>query len=491
MELNKLLKDVEYTTLYGDTNKDITDIIVDSRKIIEGCAFVCIEGFNFDTHTIVEDVVSAGATSIIVEKDVDIDKLVSINDKITIIKTNNTRIALSYMSIEFFERPMDKLKVIGITGTKGKTTTAYMVQNILQNLGHKVGLIGTIEVIFQSKTIPAVNTTPESYTIQKYLKEMLDEGIDIVVMEVSSQAYLLHRVAGMKFDIGVFTNLASDHIGEHEHPDFANYLYCKSLLFQNSRVGIGNVDDKHYKEIFKDSTCEIKNYGITNSADFTACDIELFRDKSTIGSSYLLNGEQRVVINTPGLFGIYNSLCALAICSEYEQSLDVAITTLRDVKVKGRVEILENPFDMTIMIDYAHNAMALESLLSTIKEYTPKRLVCLFGCGGNRDNKRRSEMGKVSGKLADLTIITSDNPRHEEPDKIIDDIEAGIKETDGKYLRITDRIEAIRYAIENRLPGDILVLAGKGHEDYQIIGDKKYPMDERIIVRDIINDLES
>ncbi len=388
----------------------------------------------------------------------------------------------------WFGHPAEKLKVIGITGTKGKTTTTYLVKSILENAGHKVGLIGTIEAIIGDKVIPAANTTPESYVVQQYFAEMVEAGCDSVVMEVSSQGLMLHRTAGFLFDLGIFTNIEPDHIGPNEHKDFEDYMHCKGMLFKQCRVGIVNADDEHLEKVLEGHTCSLETFGFSEKADLRAKDLHLVTGKGTLGIAYQAEGLMNfpVEIDLPGKFSVYNSLTAIAICRHFGVSVENIQKALKAAKVKGRIEMVKVSDDFTLMIDYAHNAMSLESLLTTLREYEPARLVCLFGCGGNRSKLRRYEMGEVSGRLADLTIITSDNPRDEEPQAIIDDIKIGISKTAGHYVEIADRKEAIAYAIRHGQPGDIIVLAGKGHEDYQEIKGKKYPMDERDLIRDIL-----
>ncbi|MBR2766049.1 MAG: UDP-N-acetylmuramoyl-L-alanyl-D-glutamate--2,6-diaminopimelate ligase, partial [Blautia sp.] len=368
--------------------------------------------------------------------------------------------------------------------------TTYMIRSILENAGHKVGLIGTIEAIIGEEHIPALNTTPESYLVQEYFRRMADAGCDTVVMEVSSQALMLHRTQGFVFDYGIFTNIEPDHIGEGEHRDFEHYLSCKALLLSQCRVGIVNRDDAHFDRVIRDHTCQLETYGFSDEADLRAKDARLTNENGVLGIAYRLDGlmDFPVQIDIPGKFSIYNSLTAIALCRHFGVSREDICRALAQAKVKGRIEMVKVSDDFTLMIDYAHNAMALESLLTTLKEYHPARLVCLFGCGGNRSRLRRFEMGEVSGRLADLTIITSDNPRDEEPQAIIDDIKTGIGRTQGKYIEIPDRREAIAYAIDHGQKGDIIVLAGKGHEDYQEIKGKKYPMDERVIIADILRE---
>ena len=407
---------------------------------------------------------------------------------VTVIRVKDSRYALAFVSAAYFGHPAEKLKVIGITGTKGKTTTTYLVKSILEHAGHKVGLVGTIEAVIGQEHIPANNTTPESYVLQEYFAKMVEAGCDTVVMEVSSQGLMLHRTQGFVFDYGIFTNIEPDHIGPLEHKDFADYMHCKGLLFKQCRVGIVNCDDAHYQDVIRDHTCKIETFGFAENADYRAQDLKLISGAGFLGIDFKARGKVNldIELHAPGRFSVYNALCAIAICNHFGVTADEVKEALLQAHVKGRIELVKVSDDFTLMIDYAHNAMALESLLTTLREYKPKRLVCLFGCGGNRSKLRRYEMGEVSGKLADLTVITSDNPRNEEPQAIIDDIKVGISKTDGKYVEIIDRKEAIAYVIRHGQPGDVIVLAGKGHEDYQEIKGKKYPMDERDIIADVL-----
>ena len=482
MKLGTLLESLEYTIVQGSTDTEVKGVEYDSRKVQEGSLFLCIRGAVADGHTFVPDVVKKGAAVLVVEEEV------TVPEGITVVQVEDTRYAMACISAAWFGHPARELKTIGVTGTKGKTTTTYMVKSILENAGYKVGLIGTIEAIVGEKVIPAANTTPESYVIQKYFREMADAGCDCVVMEVSSQGLMLHRTAGFIFDYGIFTNIEPDHIGPNEHRDFEHYLQCKAMLLKQCKVGIVNRDDEHFERMIEGHTCQLETFGFSEEADLQAEDAELVSRPGYLGISYHLRGllDFPVEIDIPGKFSIYNSLTAIAICRHFRVSQENIVKALKKAKVKGRIEMIKVSDDFTLMIDYAHNAMALESLLTTLREYHPHRLVCLFGCGGNRSKLRRYEMGEVSGKLADLTIITSDNPRYEEPQAIIDDIKVGIGKTEGKYVEIVDRKEAIAYAIHHGEPGDIIILAGKGHEDYQEIEGKKYPMDERVLIADIL-----
>ena len=486
MRLDKLLERLDYEVLQGTDQTEVTTLINDSRKAEKGSVFVCISGAVSDGHSYAADVAAKGAAALVVEHNVDVP------EDVTVILVKDTRYALALMSAAYFGYPAEKMKIIGITGTKGKTTTTYMIKSILDGVGHKVGLIGTIEAIIGEKHIPASNTTPESYTIQKYFAEMAEAGCDCVVMEVSSQGLMLHRTAGIPFEIGIFTNLGKDHIGPNEHKDFEDYKRCKGLLFQQCRLGIANVDDRYFKDVFKNATCRVETFGFSENADLRAENVKLVSRPGYLGVAYHVSGLMNfdVEIDIPGKFSVYNSLTAIAVCRHFQVPAEKIKEALIQAKVKGRIEMIKVSDEFTLMIDYAHNAMSLESLLTTLKEYNPKRLVCLFGCGGNRSKDRRYEMGEVSGRLADLTIITSDNPRFEEPQDIIDDIKTGIGRTDGKYVEICDRKEAIKYAIANGQPGDVIVLAGKGHEDYQEIRGVKHPMDERVLIAEVLEELK-
>lgn len=484
ISIQDLCHEISYEMIKGKDTELVTEIVYDSRKVTSGCLFICVAGAKADGHDFAKEVVKKGAKALVVEKDIELPE----EADAAVIKVENTRYAMAFLSAAYFGHPADRLKVIGITGTKGKTTTTYLVKSILEQAGHRVGLIGTIEAIIGEEHIPANNTTPESYVLQQYFRRMEEAGCDIVVMEVSSQGLMLHRTQGFTFEIGIFTNIEPDHIGPDEHKDFEDYMHCKGLLFKQCRYGIVNADDAHYQDVMKGHTCQIETYGFGEQADIRAEDVRLVTGKGFLGVNFQTKGlvQMAVELHAPGRFSVYNALTAIAICRYFGVSEDAMQTALKRAKVKGRIELVKVSEEFTLMIDYAHNAMALESLLTTLKEYRPKRLVCLFGCGGNRSKLRRYEMGEVSGRLADLTVITSDNPRFEEPQDIIDDIKTGIAKTAGKYVEICDRREAIAYVIRKGRPGDVIVLAGKGHEDYQEIKGHKYPMDERDIIRDIL-----
>lgn len=489
MKLAELLEHVEYEVLQGQPDTEVTSLTSDSRKVHKGSVFVCIKGAVSDGHQYIKEVLEKGAAAIITETEAPLPKEHEKNT--AFIRTSDTRLAYAYMSAAWFGYPAKKLFTIGITGTKGKTTTAYMIRNVLEACGIRTGLIGTIETIIGGEAAPSARTTPESYEIHEDFDKMVKAGCRAVVMEVSSQGLMLHRTAGILFDIGVFTNLEPDHIGPNEHTSFEQYLACKARLFKQCRVGIVNADDQHTEAVLQGADCRVERFGLQEGADLAARDIHLYTEGGKIGTRYHAAGlvDMDIHLAMPGKFSVYNSLCAIAVTCHFGVAPEILEEALFNVKVKGRIELIHVSDAFTLMIDYAHNAMALESLLKTLREYQPKRLVCLFGCGGNRARARRFEMGEVSGRLADLSVITSDNPRDEEPQAILDDIITGIKKTSGQHVDIIDRKEAIRYVIENGRPGDIIVLAGKGHEDYQEIKGVKYPMDERVLIAEVLEEL--
>lgn len=501
MTLDSLLKNIDYELIKGRTDREITSLSLDSRKMKEGTCFVCINGAVRDAHDFIPEVIGKGASAIVIEKDVSeingLGNLLEMNDTagVTFIKVKNTREAMASMAAAYFGNPAEELITIGVTGTKGKTTTTYMIKEMLEEAGIPTGLIGTIEIIIGDETIHASNTTPESFSVQNYFRRMVDSGIKAVVMEVSSQGLMMSRVGGFTFDYGIFTNLEPDHIGENEHKSFEEYAYWKSTLFKKCKVGIVNADSEHVETILNGHTCEVETFGTGSNAELRAENIKFIQENGKLVTKYDITGKEdfSVELSMPGMFSVYNSLTAIALCRHFNLSKSTINNALKRVSVKGRTEIVDvaskikNAPNYTVMIDYAHNAMALESLLTTLKAYNPKRIVCLFGCGGNRAKARRFEMGEVSSKMADLTIVTSDNPRFEEPEAIIADIISGVQKADGKYVTIVDRREAVKYAIEHAEDGDVIILAGKGHEDYQEIRGVKIHMDERELLQDAID----
>ena len=486
MELKKILAGIEGLKAKGSLDIDINNIDSNSKNIKEGDMFIAIKGFAVDGHQFINDAIKAGAKVIMVEEGCDL-KAIKLPADVTIVMAKDTREALAKCSCNFYGNPSRKFKLIGVTGTKGKTTTTFMIKEILEKAGHKVGLVGTIATYINGKMISeSSRTTPESIELQRIFAEMVEQGVEYVVMEVSSQSLKLHRVDGCNFDIVVFTNFSEDHISEKEHPDMKDYFESKLKLFKMCDNGIVNVDDLQVTKIpglFPESN--IMTYGIDNYCEVLAKDI-------TITNSYVdfrvkvTDKNERVKVDIPGRFSVYNALAAICVAKKLGISSEKVIEALAEIKVPGRSEMVPNKLEIPIMIDYAHSPESLQNILSAVKSYTRGRVISVFGCGGDRDKGKRPIMGEISGRIADFTIITSDNPRTEKPDEIIKEIEEGIKKTKGNYKVVEDRTEAIREAIKMAIKLDIIVLAGKGHEPYQEINGEKYPFDERIIVQEII-----
>ena len=482
MKLEKLISKLDYSVVCGSTDIDISDVIYDSRKVCKDCLFVCLVGSAADGHKYAQAAVDAGAAAIVVSRDIEITGA-------TVIKTDDTRKALAFISAEYFGNPADTLKTIGITGTKGKTTTAMMIRSILEKGGIKTGVIGTIGIMIGDKLIKTANTTPESYEIQKSMKQMIDEGCKCVVMEASSLGLKWHRTDGFIFDYGIFTNFSHDHIGGVEHKDMEEYAECKAMLFRQCKTGIFNIDDPKTPYMTENASCSIETFGFSENSELRASNEHLISRAGYLGVRFNVSGRLNMTIDAgiPGKFNVYNALAAAAVCLHFDVTEKNIFDGLNEVKVKGRVEPVNVPGSFTLLIDYAHNAVSMENILETLREYSPNRRITLFGAGGNRPRDRRYEMGEISGKLSDLSVITEDNSRFEDVNDIIEDIKTGIKKTDGKYIVIPDRTEAIRYCIENAQDGDIIVLAGKGHEDYQDKNGVKTHYDEREVIANIIN----
>ncbi len=487
MKLKNILRTTNYTTVQGDINVEISNIIYDSRKVEQGTLFVCLKGYNTDGHKYAFDAASKGAAALLISDDVDID-----NNDVTIIKVTDTRKALAFISAEFFSNPAKELTTIAITGTKGKTTTVAMIKTILECAGIKAGTIGTLGIIMGDKLIKTNNTTPESYEIHKAIREMVNEGCKAMIIEASSIGLKRHRVDAIDFDYGVFTNFSHDHIGGAEHKDMEEYLNCKAMLFNKCKVGIINRDDEKWEEITKNATCKIETFGFDEKADLIASNDKLLAKPGFLGVHFDLNGKINMPVDVaiPGHFSVYNALSAIGVCVHMNIPKETILEGLKTVQVKGRVEIVPVPGNYTLLIDYAHNALSMENVLTTLRQYKPNRLITMFGAGGNRPKVRRYEMGETSGRLSDLSVITEDNSRFEDVMDIIEDIKVGISKTNGKYVVVPNRKNAIKYCIENAQDGDIIVLAGKGHEDYQEIKGVKYHMDERELITECLSELK-
>ena len=486
MKLKETLIGLEGLKAKGNLDIDITGIECNSDNIKEGNMFVAIKGNDADGHDFINDAIQKGAKAVLIEEGCDLKKI-KLQEGVTLVMSPNTRVALAYTSSNFYGNPTKKMKLIGITGTKGKTTTTFMIKKILEKAGKRVGLIGTIGTYINGEKVADNNrTTPESIELQKFFAKMVEQKVEYAIMEVSSQSLKLHRVDNCKFDIVAFTNLSEDHISEKEHSNMSEYFEAKLELFKICKTGFTNADDLYGAKIpslFPES--DITTYGIDNFANVMARDITVSNTYADFRAK-LTDRNERIKVGIPGRYSVYNALLAICITKKLGIDADSIKEGLTNIKVPGRNEMVDNKKEIPIMIDYAHSPNSLESILETVKKYTPGRVICVFDCGGDRDKTKRKIIGEISGKLADYTIITSDNPRTEDAETIIKEIETGIKNTKHEYKTIVDRKEAIKTAINMANKRDIIVLAGKGHETYQEINGKKEPFDERTIIKEIM-----
>lgn len=481
MILKSLLKGLDYEVIKGNEESKVQNIRYDNRKIEQGDAFVCVKGFKVDGHSFIGDAIKKGARVLIVQEEV------SIQEDITIIKVKDTRKALAIMSSNYFGNPKNKLKIIGITGTNGKTTSAFIIKSILEKAGFMTGLIGTIANYIGNKKVDAVRTTPESYELHELFKNMVDAGVEYCVMEVSSHSLELDRVYGIQFEEGIFTNLTRDHLDFHK--TFENYYNAKFKLFERSNHSIINLDDPYGANIVKDIEergvkTKVSTFSIEKESDFKAFEIKSHSN----GSEFKVNleGIEEFSINIPGEYNIYNSLGCIICAYNLNIPMYKIKEGLSDVVIPGRCELVakEKNLPYSIIIDYAHTPDGLENILSTVKAFTKNRMISVFGCGGDRDKVKRPQMGKIGCELSDIAIITSDNPRSEEPMDIINDIVKPLNYDN--FIIEVNRKEAIRKAMNMALEGDVIVIAGKGHETYQILKDETIHFDEREVVYDIL-----
>lgn len=481
MLLSKIFKDTD-VKIHNDI--DIKYITFDSRKVEKDYLFIAINGFELDGHKYIDSAIKKGASAILIDetrydefKDLDVE----------VLTTKSTRFIMGKLACNFYNNPSKEFKLIGITGTKGKTTTSFMVKKILEEAGKKVGLVGTVACyIGNKKLMDSDRTTPEAIELQGMFRQMADEDCEYVVMEVSSQSLKLGRVDGCNFNLGLFTNLSEDHISPHEHASMKEYFECKCKLFDMTNKGIVNIDDKKGKELVElKPNCNFTTYSTINDSDKKATNINITNELTTFNVN--IHGKEELIeISIPGEFTVYNALGAISICEILGIDSKFILSGLKKVRVPGRSELIDNDKGLTIMLDYAHSEESLKNILQAVKSYTKGRIICLFGCGGDRDARKRPKMGKISGELADFTIITSDNPRTEDPETIAREVESGIKGITDQYVVIVDRVEAIEYAIKMAKPDDIVVLAGKGHETYQVIGHEKVHFDEKEIVKELL-----
>lgn len=487
MLLNEFLQVIHYTEIINRSGVDaaateVAAIACDSRKVFSGALFVCIQGALSNGHDFARAAYDRGAKIFVAERPVDLPA-----DAFVII-TPDSRVALAQISALFFGNPAKEMTIIGVTGTKGKTTTSLMIYHVLNDSGVPTGYIGSNGICFGDYTYGTVNTTPESYDLHYYMRQMLSVGVRTLVMEVSSQALKMARVYGIPFDTCVFTNLAPDHIGEHEHPDFNDYKQCKHSLFTDygAEFIVYNADDEYAEEMISGNRCEKASLSLHKSADFRGEALDYYRTPGKIGVSFRCHhrGEQySVSVSFPGEFSAYNAMTAIAVCSHLGLRIPDIISTLRDIRIKGRFETYELPNGATAVIDYAHNGVSLKAALQALRMYEPNRLICLFGSVGGRTRNRRAELGLVASRDADFCILTSDNPDNEPPTAIISEIATYFTPGTCPYVAIPDRKKAIEYALSHTKQGDILLLAGKGHESYQIICGIREDFSESEIIR--------
>lgn len=481
MNLKKLLEGLDYSVLQGNDSLEISNIQYDSRKIQKEDVFFCIKGFNVDGHKFISSALKKGANAIVCEEDV-----VEPMPNTAVIKVKDGRKALALCSANFYGRPAEKMKIIGITGTNGKTTSAFMIKSILEEAGYKVGLIGTIANYIGNQKLHSERTTPESLELHELFKKMVDNGVEYCVMEVSSHSLSLNRVYGIEFCQGMFTNLTQDHLDFHK--TFDNYYNAKLELFKNSVNSIVNIDDSYGKKVLEDASNNKISYGIKEAADVKAENISIHPRGAEFKIFYKDNYEN-VELQIPGNYNVYNALGSAATCLNEGIDIQKVIKGLNRVQVPGRCEIVTKKYNLgfDVIVDYAHTPDGLQNILETAREFTKGRLISVFGCGGDRDKTKRPIMGKIGSELSNVAIITSDNPRTEEPDKIIEDVVAGIVKDN--YMVITDRREGIKKAMEIAKKGDVIVVAGKGHEDYQVLKDGTIHFDEREVIAEIVKEL--
>lgn len=491
MKFSDWLQGLEYEVLQGDLNTEAEDVVYDSRKAVPGTIFVCMKGSRIDSHGFMADVAAQGVKAFVVERETELP------EGVAVVKVKNSRHALAMMSALRFGNPIRRMISVGVTGTKGKTTATHMMKAILEAAGKKVGMIGTTGAVIDGHIYPTLNTTPESYQLQEYFYKMAEAGCQYVLMEVSSQGIKMHRTDGLMFDYGVFTNITPDHIGPDEHADFEEYLYYKSRLFTMCRTGIANRDDEHFDAIVGDRTCErLFTYGLREELkpDYLGCGVQFVSEPGFVGTEFALTEKSGgkaldLRLGIPGEFNVSNALAAASLCLAMGIPEEAIRRGLETVRVNGRMEIAYSSERCTVIIDYAHNAVSMESLLETLRAYHPKRLVCVFGSGGNRSKERRYSMGEIGGKMADFCILTADNSRYERTEDIIADIRSRLEPTGGAFVEIPDRREAIYYSLSHAQPGDMIAIIGKGHEDYQEINGVRTHFLDREVVEDAVRDL--
>ena len=483
MILSEILEGIENVEVKGDLSFDVNEIKCDSRLVTPNDMFVAIIGFKTDGHEYIEKAIESGAKVIAIQKDAWNGE---VPNDVTLIIADDTRKLLALSACNYYHHPSREFKLVGITGTKGKTTTSYMIKRIMEKAGKKVGLIGTIANMIGDEEVESSRTTPESIDLQKLFRQMADAKCDVVVMEVSSHALALDRVLGNIFDIGIFTNLSQDHLDFHK--TFDDYFAAKAKLFTICKEGFINCDDMYARRLMENSSCPITTYGIDNNPFVSARDIIITNSYSDFKVPFN-KVMQRIKVNIPGRFTVYNALAAICATAKLGASAENIIEGLEEVTVPGRSEMVKNDRNLTVMVDYAHSPASLESILKAVKSYTKGKVICVFGCGGDRDRTKRPIMGEIAGNNAAYTVITSDNPRTENPKEIVKEIEEGIKKTKGKYVVIVDRKKAIEHAIKMAKKNDMVLIAGKGHETYQEVNGVHNHFDDREVASEAMKKL--
>lgn len=491
--LKQLLSLLHDPKISGTDDLVITSVTHDSRQVIPGCLFICLSGAKVDGHDYIEQAQAAGAVAVLVERDSTVSGL-------TVIKVTDTRTAMQQITPFFYDYPAQKLRLIGVTGTNGKTTTTYIIKSILMHAGYKVGVIGTIQTIIGDKILPVKNTTPDVIELQSLLADMVAAGMDYAVMEVSSHALALGRVAGCEFDVGVFTNMTQDHLDFHH--TFENYLTAKMELFhmlslpgakKPGKAAVINIDDPAGQTILDNTQCRTLTYAIKEPADLTAEHIQV----TAKGASFVVQGSfgsLALQLKITGVFNVYNVLGAIGAAVAEGVDLNTIALALQEFEsVTGRFELVTAGQDFSVIVDYAHTPDGLENILKTAKEFAQQRIIVVFGCGGDRDRTKRPIMGKLAAQYGDIVIATSDNPRTEDPNTILAEIEIGITAAlrrEQHYEKISDRRQAICRAIQLAAKDDVVIIAGKGHETYQILKDRTIAFDDREIARDCIREMK-
>ncbi len=486
MKLKDLIKDLKYIKLIGNENIEINDLTIDSRKVKENYMYGAIKGFTVDGHKFINSAINSGAFLILCENIENIEE----NENVAILQVENTRKALATICKNFYNNPTEKINLIGVTGTNGKTSTTYFLEQILLEYKKTVGVIGTIETRENGKKIDfdfATSTTPDTIELNQLFNKMIEDNIDNIVMEVSSHGLELYKVDNCNFNIGIFTNLTQDHLDLHKSME--NYCKAKSKLFNMCKIGIINIDDNYANDIIKNATCKVFTYSIEKESDLQAINVKYFMDKVTFDIN--INSKlESFVLNIPGRFSVYNALGVIGACIMQNIPIEVIKEGIKNIKgVPGRIQTIPNNKGFNVIVDYAHSPDGLDNIIKAVREFTKGKVITIFGCGGDRDRKKRPIMGEISAKLSDYTIITSDNPRSEVPESIIDEIEIGVKPITNNYEKITSRKEAIYKGVAMAKPNDSVIIAGKGHENYEIFADRTIHFDDTEVAKEALEEL--